>query len=1291
VAGLIRRFWRISAAAFAGVVILLAVLVGLARLALVQVPEYRGQIESWAGEALGWPVAIGAMDARLGLRGPELRFTNARILTRDRESTLVVAATGSMRFDSLSLLRGQLRPGAVSLAGVSLRIERNIEGRWRIFGDAGPALAERVSAPDEDGTDLPRIEDLPAGQLRLEDLRVEFEDQFRKHGPWEFQVDALELMLGGGQLELSIAGMLPEALGRKLALSALITAQDERGRPRDWSGGVSFTALDLQAVGEAIGRPDRVPATGIVDGNLSANADETGLVRLAGDILARDLRLPEAPAYRAASPHSPYDHLGAAFEWVRTADGWHARVTDLDVERNARRWVSPAAAIMFESDGTVRRIEARLDHAELADLAPLAGWLPAASGEMVEQLAPTGAVRALEAHLDLPADQGLPPDVYVNARIENLSLEAHERWPALRNVSGSIAGDLYAGSVELDTREAEVALPWMFREPIVLAAAKATVYWVRDGQHIQLRAPRFALVNDDASAAGEAALTIPSDGSSPQLEIEAVVRDIRLAAASRYIPVNKTPVKVVAWLDDALLAGRVDEARLVLSGATRKFPYRDGGGRFKAEFDIVEGALDFDPDWPNVTGLDAGVRFENEGLWADVRGARLLDVEAGPAKVAIPDLARGKLAITGEARGSLPAFREFALAAEQLEGILGPGLEPAEFTAGRVSAEIDLSLPLLALADFRARVELRIVGGVAGYQFLGEPLRDIDAQLSIDNARVSARDVSATLAGWPVNADVVADDDGAVRLEARGRLDASGLAQVLRTPFHGLVTGEGDWESELRFPAPGSPAPLRLEISSLLEGFASDLPEPFRKRAGEARGLRVRAEFPDSELMDLEFEWNDTLQVSARVDRSGPAPVFAAVPGAIEGEPPGLVFRGTIDRLDLGAWLGIELPGEVTTGALTEAIAGGRLLVGAVSAPLIRLEDALFELSRGDDRWRLEVAADRTQGHVEVPFTLYGDEPVVVRLDQLWLGGAAAEDPDAAPAVLHPAKVPALDIEIEDVYLGTVRVGSVSARVLHEADGIELIGLEAIGQGFILQAEGSSRLSATIDESRLGIRISSDNVGQTLEFTGFRRSMEAREGRFEAEVSWRGGLRSDWLAVMEGEGSIMIRDGKLVGVEPGAGRVFGLLSIQALPRRLALDFKDVFGEGTSFDRITGDFRFANGHALTENLLMRGPSADMVVVGRTGLVARDYDQTAVIAADLGRTLPVAGAVVAGPAVGAALYLLSEILRKPFQAQVTYRMTGPWENPVIEKLAAGSTAPRPEPPEAMPGPGVPERED
>ena len=1300
--GLIRKLWRIAAGVVAGIVILLAVAIGLVRLALVQVPEYRDQIEGWAGEALGWPVEIGTMDARLGWRGPELRFSDARVLTRDGERTLVVAATGSMLLDGGSLLRGQPRPGAVSLGGVELRIERTVQGRWRLLGEDGPVLPERTSARGERAVELPRLADLPSAKLSLEDVRVEIEDLRRRAGPWLLHVNSLELQLGDGQISVAAAGRLPDSLGADLAVSFVVSELDERGRPYDWTAGLSFNALDLNAMGAALGRAEQLPARGMVDGNLSAAASDGGLARVAGDLVARNLIPASAPApapgeeaapapqdavtestrAELRAPELPYEHLGAAFEWTRTPLGWEARFNDLDVERGGRRWVSPHAALVFEDDAGVRRIEARADLLELEDLAPAASWLPANARDIVMQLAPAGTMRALELHLDLPATEGQPPELYVDVHFEHLSVAPWERAPGVSNISGSVSGDLHAGSARLDGRDSSVDLPWMFRAPLELELLEATLEWSRDEQGRRLLIPELELANADAAVTGRLELLIPPGEASPQLEIDAVARNVRLAAAPRYLPVNRLPERVIEWLDGALRAGRVDEARFELRGATREFPFREGDGLFKAEFDIADGELAFDDGWPSATGLDAAVRFENEGLWADVRAARLLDVGAAATRVAIPDLKEGRLVIEGRADGRLAAFRELVLAADLLERILGAGLEPAAMTAGQVSADVKLDLPLARLAEARAQVELQVSDGVIAYGFLGEPLRAVNARIGIDNARVTARGATATLAGSPVTADVSVGDDGAVRVDGRGRIDAPGLARVLRVPLDAWTRGEGDWTGRLQFPVPRTDAPFKLEISSQLEGFAIDLPAPFRKAADEARDLVVRASFPDARLMDGELEWNESLRIAARVDRAGPEPVFLPIPGALAGEPAGLVFSGAIASFDLAEWLAMEWPEDIETDGVRTIMAGGRLLIGELSGPSLAATDVLFDLSRGADRWIVDLAAEHAAGHVEIPFALYGNRPVEARLDRLWLDPGPPRDPSASPeapdskappAMMYPGRVPPLDIEIDDLRFGAIRFGRVSARVLHEGDGFQLIGLEGVGEGFIIQAEGRSRLSDAVDESHLALRIQSDNVGATLDFMGFRRSMEARQGLFEARVEWQGGLRSDWLSAFEGDASISIRDGRLVGVEPGAGRVFGLLSLQALPRRMALDFKDVFGEGTSFDRIAGDFRFAGGNALTDNLVMEGPAADMVVIGRTGLVARDYDQTAVIGVDLGRTFPVAGAVVGGPAVGAALFLLAEIFRKPFQAQITYRLTGPWENPVVEKLSAGTLPP------------------
>jgi len=1283
VPGVIRKLWRIAAGLFAGAVILAALLVGGLRLALVQAPEYREQVEARVSEALGRPVELGSMDARLGLRGPELSFTDAQVMSRDGERRVLAASGGALQFDPWSLLQGELSPASVRLRGVRLRVERDAQGDWRLLG------SEALHEPRARDTSWPVIAELPAGRLELQDLEIELDDRQRDLGPWLMQVDQLDLEIDGAQLNLSADGRLPEALGGGFALSASVSSQDARGRPSDWHVGLSVDRLDLAAARELAGRHAAVPSGGAVDGSFSASADSDGLARVAGELSATSLRLPVPATVAADAPaQADYEQLGASFEWRRGAFGWELELAGLTVERGDRNWQSERVALAFEeassgAEGRAGRYRLSADRLRLEDLVPAAHWLPEKARSRVLALAPRGMLLQLETHVGWPLADARAPGFRIATRFEDLALAPLRPMPGLSGLSGNLAGDSDAGSAQLRGSGARVELPWLFRDAIALREAALELEWSRDPESLRLRVARLEAANQDAAVSASGQLEIPGDGASPRIDLEAVARDVQLAAAPRYLPVAIMPERVVTWLDSALLAGRVAEARAVFRGATQDFPFRDDEGLFKVEFDIADGQLDFRPGWPSADALAASVRFENEGLWAEVQEARLLEVKAGPASVAIPDLRQGRLSIEGEARGELGEFRRFALASDFLERILGRGLAPAEVRAGEASAEVDLLLPLRSIRDTRAVVDLQISGGTVAYGFLGEPVRDIDARINIDNAQVSAREIRASLAGEAFSADITVLEDGAIRLAGGGAIDAGGLARVLRLPIDTWARGTTDWRAQLQFPAPGSLAPLELAFSSQLEGLAIELPEPLFKSAEQARQLRVKAAFPTAGLVDAELEWDDSLRVNARIDRSGPEAVLLAVPGAVEGEPPGLAFSGAIRELDLGAWLEVEFPEKIDPSGLPAQIAGGRVLIGHLDAPWLPSDDLLLDVARQADHWQVELNAMRVEGTLEVPFALYGDEPLRARLGRLWAdsGQAAAQQSSsgqppgdrAEPASLDPARVPPLDIEIEDARYGDIRLGSVSARVLHEEDGFELIGLEGIGEGFIIQAEGSSRLSDTVDQSRLGVTIESDDVGATLEYMGFRRSMDARQASFEADVRWTGGLRSDWLAAIEGEASILIRDGTLVGVEPGAGRVFGLLSVQALPRRLALDFKDVFGEGTAFDRIRGDFRFEDGSAYTDNLVMQGPAAEMVVVGRIGLVERDYDQKVVIAADLGRTLPVAGTVVGGPAVGAALFLLSEILSKPFETQVTYHLGGSWEDPVVERLGSGAVPP------------------
>jgi uncharacterized protein YhdP len=182
--------------------------------------------------------------------------------------------------------------------------------------------------------------------------------------------------------------------------------------------------------------------------------------------------------------------------------------------------------------------------------------------------------------------------------------------------------------------------------------------------------------------------------------------------------------------------------------------------------------------------------------------------------------------------------------------------------------------------------------------------------------------------------------------------------------------------------------------------------------------------------------------------------------------------------------------------------------------------------------------------------------------------------------------------------------------------------------------------------------------------------IEGQDMEIDLDLHWPGGPRQDYMSELDGNVGVRLGSGQLDDVEPGPGRVFGLMSIGALPRRLSLDFRDVLEKGFGFDEITGKFRLEDGVAYTCDLSLKGPAADVGIVGRAGLASQDYHQTAVVSANVGNTLPVVGAVVAGPQVAAALLIFSQIFKKPLQemGQVYYAIEGSWEQPVVESTNA-----------------------
>jgi uncharacterized protein YhdP len=266
---------------------------------------------------------------------------------------------------------------------------------------------------------------------------------------------------------------------------------------------------------------------------------------------------------------------------------------------------------------------------------------------------------------------------------------------------------------------------------------------------------------------------------------------------------------------------------------------------------------------------------------------------------------------------------------------------------------------------------------------------------------------------------------------------------------------------------------------------------------------------------------------------------------------------------------------------------------------------------------------------------------------------------------LEPGAMPALDIEVADARIGGTVFGRTVLQAQVAGDGYRIERFESRNSAFELDASGLWTIADGADASEMAIRLRADDLGAMLESFGFAALIQGGRTRVGIDGRWAGSPAAFALERIDGRLDVEVGAGRIVDVDPGVGRLFGLLNLREIPRRLVLDFRDFFSQGMRFNSIQGSFQLNVGDAYTDNVLLKSPAADILITGRTGLIMRDYDQTLEVTPRLGGALPVVGAIAGGPAGAAAGLVVQGLLRIDQSNQVLYRVSGPWDRPEIVK--------------------------
>jgi uncharacterized protein YhdP len=392
---------------------------------------------------------------------------------------------------------------------------------------------------------------------------------------------------------------------------------------------------------------------------------------------------------------------------------------------------------------------------------------------------------------------------------------------------------------------------------------------------------------------------------------------------------------------------------------------------------------------------------------------------------------------------------------------------------------------------------------------------------------------------------------------------------------------------------------------------------------------------------------------------------------------------GSVPRLDLGGWL--RLSGDSRSDKpLSYYMRNAKLTVAELDYLGLAFRDVSLDLMVSERNSRINVGGPNVSGAIIIPGAENSAEAWSLQFDLLHFDVAdVTEAQDSAPGRsaesispdADPRAMPALYFHAKQLIWGERQFGDVTATLAKQQEGVVLKSLSVTAPTFSVTAQGEWR-AKDAGVSRIKGALTSTDVQGTLKDLGYADVIQAKSGKMEFDLTWLGAPTPAALAQTVGHVTLSLDKGQVTGLKPGAGRVLGLASIAALPRRLALDFSDLTDKGLAFDSVHGDFDLRDGNAYTENVLLKGPAAEIGLIGRVGLKNKDYDQTAVVTGSVGNSLsiPVASALVGGPVVGAAVLLFTQVFKQPLKglARGYYRITGSWDNPTVERIKSADAA-------------------
>ncbi len=1284
---------------------------------LPDIEQYHDRITSSLAGAIGNPVTIGMIRSDWQGFLPHLNFTDVRILNEQRQPVLALQRiVGSVSW--MSLFTAELRLATLEIDQPELLIRRDVQGNVFIGG-----LAFSKKGGDSNLADWL----LHQSSMVVRDAHIIWTDEKRNAPPLVLKKVNLRADSFFNQHGFALRAMPPSELSTPLDVRGDFHG-DSFDNLEKWYGQI-FTQLDytdvtawrpwLDLPGEfSRGRGALRGWLGIKDGKVSQITADLDLHDVVTK-LAKDV--PEMVLIKLRG-RAAWQDIPGGFEVstehlsMRLQNGIELQPTDIYFRNINTSNNQPVS-------GAIRANLVRLERlADLAKFLPMEADLRA----HLDAYAPRGTVSNLDVKW-----QGSPnnPDSYkLKGHFENLAVKQVGKMPGFSGLTANVDGNETSGRLSINSRRLTVDAPGVMREPLFFATLTGQTGWRREDGELSINVDNIAVANDDLAGNVHGSYHTQAD-TLGVLDLTASLTRGDIKRAARYTPLIALNKDGNNWLNSALLAGHTEDFHLRIKGNLSDFPPGDSKDvLFEIGGHTKDAVLEFDKSWPRIENISCellirGKKLEVKSPSATIFGTRLHNVT-----VTLPDMLNKDLAleIKGEAAAASNSFLEF-VQKSPVRGYID-GFTDGVTASGNGHLDLFAHIPLLGSKPVKVFGTFTVQDNDID---LGEgvPLmRNTRGALSFTESGMQASDVSAEILGGAAIINVQTAEGGTVHATLKGRSNVDVLRMTEPLPLLNYLHGGAIWDADISVVKKSA----QIIINSNLQGISSSLPQPFSKRADEVMTLHVEknpvltpstsprkdsskrtvsgkpCQEPCTKVESPVVDGQDFITahlgnlVSARLVRRNENGAMLIKRGTVNfgAQDKSLESKKSQDlsRGKDGVWLVGSLPVLSVQG--WEGLISGAGNAGAgVSGPVLPIAGINLHVDKstgyGQSISNLHIdAAKRGEGLAaqlsssalsgEVVWLPHGYETSSmfrVHLSNLLLMGDEQPLPSTEPVKptlpdkieqvgkAHPNALPAVEIAIENLQSKGKQIGRFELIGHPEGKNWRLRRLNITNPDGSLVGDGVWSDTEGKQQTQVNLALDISDAGKVLGRSGYPNTVKGGSGRLAANLTWSGPPDEFSLATLNGTLKLDASKGQFLKMDPGAGKLLSILSMQALPKHITtLDFTDVFSKGFQFDNIIGEAVIKNGVMDTQEFHIYGSAAKVALKGSVDLNRETQNLNVKIFPAVGDSVSLLAVFAINPAAGIAGLIASTLLDNPLDKLVSfeYNVSGTWSDPSVVKV-------------------------